>query len=131
MRTRPPQVVGEIVLGVANRERDTTLVQRAGRLAKRLNADFTVVHVAAPNQSEDSPVLRTLAQTTRMSDGTWVFESAADAARGLVRVASARPGSTVVVEGVRTKGGWLAPRTFAQRVLEAGANELLIFAPLT
>jgi two-component system sensor histidine kinase KdpD len=126
-----PHVVGEIVLGVANRERDTTLVQRAGRLAKRLNADFTVVHVAAPNQSEDSPALRTLAQTARMSDGTWVFETGADAARGLVRVASARPASTVVVEGVRTKGGWLAPRTFAQRVLEAGANELLVFAPLT
>lgn len=128
--SRMPHIVREIVLGVAARERDTILVQRAARLAKRLNADFTVVHVTSPGQTAQSSALKMLSETTQMVEGRWLVESDSNPARGLVRTAAARPGATLVVEGVRTKPRWLAPKSFAQRVLDQGAPELLVLAPV-
>jgi two-component system, OmpR family, sensor histidine kinase KdpD len=126
-----PHIVRELVVGVANRERDTTLVQRAARLAKRLNADFRVVHVADPSHPADQAALKTLAETARVSDGTWTIENDSDAARGLARAGGFRSGTILAVEGGRTKARWLGPKSFAQRVLDSGTNELLVFAPLT
>jgi two-component system sensor histidine kinase KdpD len=132
LRTRPlsprPHTVAEIVLGVAARERDTTLIQRAARLAKRLNADFSVVHVATSQQAILSPALETLRETARTLDGSWAIEYDATAAKGLVRAATARS-AAIVIEGVRTKPRWLGPKTFAQQVLESGAQELLVLTP--
>ncbi len=122
-------IVTEITLGVAARERDTGLIQRAARLAKRLNADFSVVHVAATRQASQLPVLETLRETARMVQGGFVLEVDGQPARALVRLASRRPGSTIAIEGVRTKPRWLGPKSFAQQVLESGAQELLVFAP--
>jgi two-component system, OmpR family, sensor histidine kinase KdpD len=128
--SRAPRVVSAIILGVAARERDTGLVQRAARLAKRLDADFSAVHVAATAQATKSPALETLAQATRMAGGTFAVETDANPARGLARVAAGRPGATLVVEGVRGKAAWLGPKSFAERVLEHGAPELLVLAPI-
>ena len=127
---RMPHVVREIVLGVAARERDTVLVQRAARLAKRLNADFMVVHVSSSPQAVSSSALKMLSETTRMVEGHWVVEFDSNPARGLVRTGAAHPGATFVVEGVRTKPRWLGPKSFAQQVLDEGANELLVLAPI-
>lgn len=128
--TRAPHAVREIVLGVAARERDVMLVQRAGRLAKRLNTDFTVVHVTSPSHPVAQSALDTLAAMTRMSDGRFIVESDMKPAAALARMNAARPRSTLVVEGVRCKAGWLGPKSFAQQLLDYGATELLVFAPL-
>ena len=127
IRRRP--TVTEIVLGVAARERDTALIQRAARLAKRLNADFSVVHVAATPKAAAQTVLTTLADTTRTLQGSFTIEVDPQPAKALVRIAARRPGATLAVEGVRSKPRWLGPRSFAQQVLENGALELLVFAP--
>jgi two-component system, OmpR family, sensor histidine kinase KdpD len=127
---RKTHTVSAIVLGVAARERDTTLIGRAGRLAKRLNADFAVVHVAASAQVSHSPILDVLRETTRTLQGTWTLEVDAKAARGLTRVAAALPASTIVIEGVRSRPKWWGSKTFAQQLLESGAQELLVLAPV-
>ena len=129
--SRAPHVVSEIVLGVAARERDTQLVQRAARLAKRLDAEFTVVHVLAKPQASGRPtVLDTLEEATRLSGGRFAVETDLSPAKGLVRIGAARPGSTIVVEGVRGKAGWLGPKSFAQQLLDQGAHELLVLASI-
>jgi len=129
--SRAPHVVTEIVLGVAARERDTTLVQRAARLAKRLDADFTVVHVLAKPQTSGRPTaLDTLAEAARVSGGRFVVETDPSPAKGLARIGAARAGSTIVVEGVRGKPGWLGPKSFAQQLLDHGAHELLVLASI-
>ncbi len=127
--TRRRHVVSEIALGVAARERDTILIQRAARLAKRLDADFSVIHVAPSRQAAQAPVLETLRETARTVQARFVLEVDPNAARVFVRLADQHPGSTLAVEGVRTKPRWLGPRSFAQQVLENGAQELLVFAP--
>jgi K+-sensing histidine kinase KdpD len=121
--------VTEIVLGVAARERDTALIQRAARLAKRLNADFSVVHVALTRAAAQAPALTTLAETSRTLQGNFLLEVGPQPAKALVRIAAQRPGATLAIEGVRTKPRWLGPKTFAQQVLENGAPEVLVFAP--
>ncbi|MBV8596933.1 MAG: hypothetical protein JOZ50_11905, partial [Candidatus Eremiobacteraeota bacterium] len=50
-------------------------------------------------------------------------------AKALARIALRRPGSTLAIEGVRTKPRWLGPKSFSQQVLENGAPEVLVFAP--
>ncbi len=127
---RKTHTISAIVLGVAARERDTGLIQRAGRLAKRLDADFSVVHVAASQQAARSAVLDTLRETARMLDGQWTLEIDVKPARGLARAGAARPASTIVIEGVRSNPAWWGPKTFAQQVLENGAQELLMLAPV-
>ncbi len=128
--TRAPHAVSEIVLGVAARERDVMLVQRAARLAKRLNTDFTVVHVRSPGRPVAQSVLDMLAEMTRMSDGRFIIESDVKPAAALARLSAARLRSTLVVEGMRSKAGWLGPKSFAQQLLDEDATELLVFAPL-
>jgi len=125
---RRPAIAG-IVLGVAARERDMMLIQRAARLTRRLNADFTVVHIAPTKQASQLPVVEMLRETARTAQGRFIVEVDTAAARRLVRVASEQAGSTIAIEGVRTKPRWLGPKSFAQAVLEAGALELLVFAP--
>jgi two-component system sensor histidine kinase KdpD len=122
--------VSEIFLGVAARERDTILIQRAARLAKRLNADFSVIHVARSQAVSRSPEIETLRETTRTVQGSWILTIDDNPAKALVRIAAQRPGSTLAIEGVRTKIRWLGPKSFAQQLLESGAQELLVFVPV-
>lgn len=134
MRTRAisrrRHLVSEIVLGVAARERDTGLIQRAARLAKRLDADFTVVHVARSLAAGQSPAVEMLRETARTLEGRFTLVTDENPAKALVRAAAERPLSTLVIEGVRTKIRWFGPKSFAYQVLSSGAGELLVFAPI-
>jgi len=127
VRRRP--TVTEIVLGIAARERDSALIQRAARLAKRLNADFSVVHVAPTPRAAQAPALTMLAETARTLLGSFAVEVDPQPAKALARIALRRPGATLAIEGVRTKTRWLGPKSFAQQVLENGAPEVLVFVP--
>ena len=121
--------VSEIILGVAARERDTGLIQRAARLAKRLDADFSVIHVARSQAVAQSAAIDMLRETTSTLQGHWMLVIDDNPAKGLVRAAGERAGSTLVVEGVRTKMRWLGPKSFAYQMLASGAQELLVFTP--
>ncbi|MBV8164066.1 MAG: hypothetical protein JOZ91_07345 [Candidatus Eremiobacteraeota bacterium] len=114
---------------VAARERDTALIQGAARLAKRLNADFSVVHVALTPKAAQAAALTMLAESSRTLQGSFTVEVDPQPAKALARIALRRPGSTLAIEGVRTKPRWLGPKSFAQQVLENGAPEVLVFAP--
>jgi two-component system sensor histidine kinase KdpD len=127
--SRRRHTVSEIVLGVAARERDTNLIQRAARLAKRLDADFSVIHIATSRQSAQAQVIETLRETARALQGRFILEIDANPAKALVRAALGRAGSTLALEGVRTKPRWLGPKSFALQALENVAQELLVFAP--
>ncbi|HXN08422.1 MAG TPA: hypothetical protein VN860_02040, partial [Candidatus Acidoferrales bacterium] len=127
--SRRRHVVSEIVLGVAARERDTGLIQRAARLAKRLDAEFEVVHVARSAAAAQSPAVEMLRETTRTLQGRFTLLTDENPAKALVRAVGERLGSTLVIEGVRTKIRWLGPKSFAYQVLASGAQELLVFAP--
>ena len=100
-RERP---FARIVLGVAPGARDEELVERAGRLARRLDVDLRVVAI----EPQDDVAL--------------------DPAARIVQLLA--PGDALVVAAPRhPKRRFFAKPSFAARVLAAGARELLVLAP--
>ena len=133
LRVRRPALkgvarVGDLLLGVAPRERDTALIHRAARLADRLGVDLHVLHVAKPRHARDQvvSVLEDAAVAVRASWTVSVaerpYEELAQRGRDMRAV--------IVVEGARAQPGLLAGPTVARRVLDAGAQELLVLAPI-
>jgi two-component system sensor histidine kinase KdpD len=123
-RLAPP--FSRIVLGVAARERDLGLIARMARLATRLDVDLFVTHVALPDAPKPE-VLETLADAVRTAKGKWGYEVSADPAAALVMVC--RESDVLVVESARGKHRLFGPRSFAARLLAAGASEMLVLAP--
>jgi two-component system sensor histidine kinase KdpD len=123
-RLAPP--FSRIVLGVAARERDLGLIARMARLATRLDVDLFVTHVALPD-APPSDVLETLGDAVRTAKGKWACAVSADPAAALVLIC--RDSDVLVVESARGKHRLFGPRSFAARLLAAGASEMLVLAP--
>lgn len=123
-RERP---FARIVLGVAPRERDAGLIGRAGRLAKRLDADLRVLCVTP----DDAPATRAradaLAAATAAVRGSFVTAVSADAARRVAELLA--DGDVLAVESPRHKRRPFGRHSFAVRALEAGVRDLLVLAP--
>ena len=124
---RRPRPFARIVLGVAPRERDAALIRRAGRLARRLDIDLRVVSVTASDDPTARAAIDALAAATAAARGTFVADVAPDAAVRIVETLA--EGDVLAVESPRRTRGWFGKRSFAVRVLAAGARELLVFAP--
>ena len=125
-RERP---FARIVLGVAPRERDAALIERAGRLARRLDVDLRVVLVRPADADDDAirAVAGLLERAASAARGSFVREVAPDAA---IRIAETlEEGDVLAVESPRKRRRLFGPRSFAVRVLAAGAREVLILAP--
>jgi two-component system sensor histidine kinase KdpD len=116
-----------IVLGVAPRERDVALIERAARLARRLDVDLRVVAITARDDAEARTIVDTLARATNDAHGSFVAEVAPDAAVRVVQMLVA--GDVLAVESPRKKRRWFGKHSFAVRALAAGVRELLVLAP--
>jgi len=132
MRTRThepaPSPFGALMLGVGGRERDVKLIYRCAKLRARLEADYTVVHIQEKGRATPADVLDELKAAVESVQARWVYASANDAAKALVPLALERD-ALLAVEGARATPRWPRGPTFARRVLEAGARELLVLAP--
>jgi two-component system sensor histidine kinase KdpD len=120
--------VGDLLLGVAPRERDVSLIHRAARLADRLGVDLHVLHVAKPRHARD-PVVSVLEAAAVAVRADWAVAVAERPYEELARRGRDMR-AVVVVEGARARPGLLAGPTVARRVLDAGAHELLVLAPV-
>ena len=123
-RERP---FARLVLGVAPRERDAALIRRAGRLARRLDVDLRVVAVTANDEPAARAAIDVLAAATSAVHGTFLADVAPDAAVRIVETLA--DGDVLAIESPRNKRRLFGKRSFAVRVLAAGARELLVFAP--
>lgn len=126
---RRPPPFSSLLLGVAERQRDTNLIRRAARLASRLQVDLIVAHVATDARRGESETIQDLARAARVANARWVLHLAKDPAKGLIGVANSDRATTIVVEGLR-KERWFGKTPFAKRLLDAGASEVLILSPL-
>jgi two-component system sensor histidine kinase KdpD len=124
-RAAPP--FSRIVLGVAARERDISLIERAARLAARLDIDLLVMHVAAPGKALAAPLLEALEKATHAAKGKWRLEVNPEPAAALAAAAGER--DVLVVESLRGKQRIFGAPAFAVKLLKAGARELLVLAP--
>jgi len=118
-----------ILLSVGSREVDLPMFSRAGRIAARLGIEFAVAHVVTPASRADPKILEMLRAEARKTNVEWIDEVADDVPKRLLEIARARPETTVALAGTRRAPRWLARPSFARRLLDAGARELLILMP--
>ncbi|HZV80224.1 MAG TPA: hypothetical protein VFF60_11515, partial [Candidatus Binatus sp.] len=130
VRTAEPQPspVNALLLGVGPRARDANLILRGAKLRARLDAEYIVAHIQQKGRVTPPDVLRKLEQAAEAVQAQWLYASAADAAKTLVALARERS-ALLAVEGARETPSWPRGPTFARRVLEAGAHELLVLQP--
>jgi two-component system sensor histidine kinase KdpD len=123
-----PSPVNALLLGVGPRARDASLILRGAKLRARFDAEYTVAHIQQKGRVSPPDVLRKLQQAAEAVQAQWLYASAADAAKTLVALARERS-ALLAVEGARETPSWPRGPTFARRVLEAGAHELLVLQP--
>jgi len=124
-RERP---FARIVLGVAPRERDVDLIERAGRLARRLDVDLRVVAITPQDDAATRAAADVLARATTSVRGTFVADVAPDPAVRIVQLLA--EGDVLAVESPRhAKRRFFGKPSFAVLALAAGARELLVLAP--
>jgi two-component system sensor histidine kinase KdpD len=117
------------MLGVKARERDTGLILRCARLAARLDLKLIVAHVARREADAATAAVADLQAAAAKVRAAWHAGYATDPARGLVELAASEGNPTLVVEGARRDPAMFGRASFARRLLEAGAKELVLLAP--
>jgi K+-sensing histidine kinase KdpD len=124
-RERP---FARVVLGVAPRERDATLIERASRLARRLGIGLRVVMVTARDDAAAAEARDRLGAAATSLQASFVAETAPDAAVRVVQLLES--GDVLLVESPRKRRRLFFGRhSFAVRALAAGARELLVLVP--
>jgi two-component system, OmpR family, sensor histidine kinase KdpD len=115
-----------ILLAIGSREADLKMIARAGRIAARLGIEFAIAHVTAPKDRIDSRVVEALRAEARKTNVEWIEETAEDPPGRLLEIARSRPETTIALAGTHRAPRWLARPSFARRLLDAGARELLV-----
>jgi two-component system sensor histidine kinase KdpD len=118
-----------ILLAIGSRSVDLPMIARAGRIAARLAIEFAIVHVVSPRQRIDPEVVEVLRAEARKTNVEWIEETAEDAPKRVIEIARSVPQTTVALAGTLRAPRWLARPSFARRLLDAGAYELLVLMP--
>lgn len=117
-----------LLVSVVARPDDLLLVRKAGRLAARLEVDFSIAHIAEPKDVVDAEQIAEFERFARVGNAEWINERAPDAAVRLLEVARSAPETVVAVGGTHRQPRWPARNSFARRMLDAGARELIVLA---
>lgn len=115
-----------LLISIVARDEDMLLVRKAGRLAARLEVDFSIAHIAERRDKVDEEKLAEFERAARAINAEWIDERADDAAKRLLELARSRPETVVAVGGTQRNPRWPARNAFARRLLDAGARELLV-----
>jgi len=128
-RERVASPFDRILLSIGSRATDLPMIARAGRIAARLAIDFAIAHVVTPKQRVDQAVVDSLRAEARKTNVEWIDEVAEDVPKRLIEIARARPQTTVALAGTLHARRWPQRPSFARRLLDAGARELLVLLP--
>ncbi len=118
-----------ILLAVGTRPVDLAMIPRAGRIAARLAIEFTIAHVVRPRSRVDRTVLDALRAEARKTNVEWIDEAADDVPKRLLEIARSRSETTIALAGTQYAPRWLGRPSFARRLLDAGAREMLVLMP--
>jgi two-component system, OmpR family, sensor histidine kinase KdpD len=117
-----------ILLAIGSRPADLPMIARAGRIAARLEIEFAIAHVVSPHEKVDSAIAARLKAEARKTNVEWIEETAADPPQRLIELARKRSETTIALAGTLRPPRWLSRPSFARRMLDAGARELIILA---
>lgn len=115
-----------LLLGIGSREIDLPMIARASRIAARLAIEFAIAHVTSPRQKIDPAIVAALRAEARKTNIEWIEDSSEDPARRLLEIARSKAETTIALAGTDRMPRWLSPPSFARRLLDAGARELLV-----
>ncbi|MGC1380299.1 MAG: hypothetical protein WA814_04665 [Candidatus Baltobacteraceae bacterium] len=115
-----------ILLAVGSRHVDLPMIPRASRVAARLAIEFAVAHVVEPRSHPDPGAIESLRAEARKTNADWIEEIAENAPRRLIEIARERPETTIALAGTNRAPRFFGRPSFARRLLEAGARELLV-----
>jgi two-component system, OmpR family, sensor histidine kinase KdpD len=118
-----------LLLALGSRDVDLPMIRRAGRVAARLAIEFAIAHVVERRAHVNPRVVDALRAEARKTNVEWIEEVADDVPRRLIEIARARPETTIALAGTHRAPRWLERPSFARRLLDAGARELLILLP--
>jgi two-component system, OmpR family, sensor histidine kinase KdpD len=128
-RERLAAPFGRLLVSIVGRSEDRLLVRKASRLAARLEVDFSIAHVAEKRDKIDAAALAEFERASRLINAEWHdLRNADDAATALLALARRRPETVVAVGGTHRVPRWPARNSFARRLLDAGARELIVLA---
>lgn len=128
MRTRLAAPFSRLLLSVVAREDDMLLVRKAGRLAARLEVEFSIAHVAEKRDKVDPAQLAQFERAAQAINAEWINDQADDAAKRLLEIARSHSETVLAVGGTLRTPRWPARNAFARRLLDAGARELVVLA---
>jgi two-component system, OmpR family, sensor histidine kinase KdpD len=128
-RERVSSPFERILLAVGSRSVDLPMIARAGRIAARLAIDFAIAHVAESGAAVEPSVVEAMRAEARKTNAEWIDEAAADPAKRLIEISRTVPETTIALAGTHRKPRWLQRPSFARRLLDAGARELLVLMP--
>ncbi|HEX8806994.1 MAG TPA: hypothetical protein VF741_08590, partial [Candidatus Aquilonibacter sp.] len=118
-----------IVLSIVARAEDLLLLRKASRMAARLEVDFAVAHIAERRDRVDPQMLAEFERAARALNVDWIDErNVDDAAKRLLQIARSRPQTDIAIGGTHRTPRWPARNSFARRLLDAGALELLVLS---
>ena len=128
-RERVASPFERLLMSIGSRRLDAPMITRASRVAARLAIDFAVAHILEPKETVDPAIVAVLRAEARKTNADWIEERAADVPARVLEIARAKPETTIAVAGTRRAPRWLQPPSFARRLLDAGARELLVLVP--
>ncbi|MEO6834379.1 MAG: hypothetical protein ABI231_00505 [Candidatus Tumulicola sp.] len=115
-----------LLLTVDSRAYNLDTISRAGRIAARLAIEFAIAHIAGSNERVDAKAVETLRSEARKTNVEFIEEIADDVPKRLLEIARVKPETTIAVSGTTHRRRWFQPASFARRLLDAGARELLV-----
>jgi two-component system sensor histidine kinase KdpD len=118
-----------IMVSIGTRAIDVPMIRRASRIAARLAIEFAVAHVVPPDEHADPAIVAALRDEARKTNADWIEDRAANVPARLLQIARSIPQTTLAVAGTHRKPRWPQPAAFARRLLDAGAQELLVLLP--
>ena len=117
-----------LLLSVASRPQDVALIKRCSRIAARLEVEYAVAFVTEPG-SKDVQKEAEMHEAARNEHATWIRAEDPHVPETVLRIARQVRETTIAVAGTFRTPGFMQRKTFARRLLDAGALELLILAP--
>ncbi|HET6276511.1 MAG TPA: hypothetical protein VFE16_11340 [Candidatus Cybelea sp.] len=129
-RERVASPFERLLLVVRSRRTDLATIKRASRVAARLAVEFAIAHVAKAGASPDTQIVEAMRAEARKTNAEWIDEVADDVPKRLLEIARLRPETTIALAGARRARRWYARPSFARRLLDAGARELLLLMPV-
>ncbi|HKU81343.1 MAG TPA: hypothetical protein VJP76_04160 [Candidatus Tumulicola sp.] len=117
-----------LLLAVGSHRNELPMIARAGRIAARLAVEFAIVHVRNPRDDAETSVAALRAEA-RKTNAEFIDDCADDVPQRVLEIARAKAETTVAVSGRHRSPRWRMRRSFARRLLDAGARELLVLMP--